>query len=93
MAGASDLGSLDLEHILADCICLLEWPDRLDDELVPESRLEVCIRIEDPRSDMRAVYLTPHGERWAARVDEVHGLGALGGAAGADARGGEFDPH
>ena len=72
MAGAANLASLDLEHILTDCICLLEWPDRLSEELVPEDRLEVCIKIEDPRSDMRKVYIAPYGEVWAAKASEVH---------------------
>ena len=72
MAGAADLASLDLEHILDDCICLLEWPERLSDQLIPNDRLEVCIKIEDPRSNMRRVYLTPHGKSWIAKAAKVH---------------------
>ena len=74
LAGEVDLAALDLVNVLADSICLLEWPDRLG-SFTPSHRLDVDVRIS--ADDARTVQLTPHGKRWKERVN---GIAAASGA-------------
>ena len=70
----ADLKELGLDVVLredAQEICLVEWPDRMGVKYTPTERLEVEIRIEDPRCDMRVAHLTPHGAGWQTRVGRI----------------------
>ena len=65
----ADLGALDMQNTLLDCITLLEWPDRLGG-LTPSTRLDIDIRIGAGGSS-RIVHLWPYGERWVKKVAEL----------------------
>ena len=78
---------LDMENVLADSICLLEWPDRLG-SMVPSQRLDVDVRIASGAADARSVALTPYGSLWEARVRNIalgsHGLEVLHNSLGCE---------
>ncbi|WP_103172007.1 tRNA (adenosine(37)-N6)-threonylcarbamoyltransferase complex ATPase subunit type 1 TsaE [Paracoccus sp. SY] len=69
----SELDELGLEEALADAICLIEWPDRLD--RLPGSAITLAIAPHaDP--DLRDIALiAPDGPRIAARAAFVAGAG------------------
>ena len=71
LGGNANLQELGLDRVLGTCICLVEWPDRLGDYMPPD-RLDICIRIADPRSDLRTAQVTAHGADWKT---EIEGLG------------------
>ena len=60
----SELRELGLEEAMDDCICLIEWPDRLGGRL-PADRLEGAIAFD--REGGRIATLTPHGA-WRGRL-------------------------
>jgi len=57
-----------MDYIAADGLTVVEWPDRLG-SLVPAERLDMEIRLAG--DDVRVAVLTPHGERWRKRMDEL----------------------
>ncbi|MCR9073772.1 MAG: tRNA (adenosine(37)-N6)-threonylcarbamoyltransferase complex ATPase subunit type 1 TsaE [Alphaproteobacteria bacterium] len=64
----SEVEELGLGDAFADTVALVEWPDRLGDDL-PADRLELTLEICHG-SDRRIARLTPHG-RWAGRLDAI----------------------
>jgi len=64
----ADLAALDIDGALERSICLIEWPDRLREVMLPKQRLDLDIRIVGD-NDARSVTLTPHGRRWSAMLD------------------------
>ena len=66
----TNLQELGLDCALGTGICLVEWPDRLGD-YTPPDRLDICIRIADPRSDLRTAQVTAHGAEWQTRIEEL----------------------
>jgi tRNA threonylcarbamoyladenosine biosynthesis protein TsaE len=60
----AELRELGLEEAMEDCICLIEWPDRLGDRL-PADRLEVAIAFDGEGG--RIATLVPHGV-WKGRL-------------------------
>lgn len=59
-----------MDYIAADGLTVVEWPDRLG-SLVPAERLDMEIRLAG--GDVRVAVLTPHGESWRKRMDELTG--------------------
>lgn len=57
-----------MDYIAADGLTVVEWPDRLG-SLVPAERLDMEIRLAG--DDVRVAVLTPHGESWRKRMDEL----------------------
>ena len=57
-----------MDYVVADGLSVVEWPDRLG-SLVPEERLDVEICISG--NDARVVEITPHGESWQHRMEDV----------------------
>ena len=58
-----ELGLLDA---FDNSICLVEWPDRLDDLAPPHA---LTVRMDDPEhTDMRSVTLTWTEDKWTPRV-------------------------
>merc|ERR1712232_286946 len=68
---------LNLDHVMKECISLIEWPSRLG-SMIPSERLEVTIKIDkhnhlhssesDEHENTRILLLKPHGERWIQRL-------------------------
>jgi len=63
---AEEAWELGLEEVFATGVCLIEWPERLDDQ-APNDRLEVALR-ED--GEGRTAMLSGRG-RWSSRVDTI----------------------
>jgi len=40
-----EFSPLNLDHVFANCLSLIEWPIRLPESLVPNDRLDIDIRI------------------------------------------------
>ena len=62
---------IDLAPAFAEQICLVEWPDRLGEQLVSADtppRLEVTLGGIGPQAQGRAVSLRAVGERWQERL-------------------------
>uniref|UniRef100_A0A7S2GEU5 tRNA threonylcarbamoyladenosine biosynthesis protein TsaE n=1 Tax=Octactis speculum TaxID=3111310 RepID=A0A7S2GEU5_9STRA len=73
LSGTIGTVPLDLETKFRQCICLLEWPDRLGTD-IPEERLEVSIRFEGSGSDTRVVFLEPFGSKWEKKLADLGDL-------------------
>lgn len=79
-----DLQALDLDHVFANCISLIEWPSRLGDE-TPSDRLDIRITIPKPTSDgneggddsPRSMLLRPHGTAWIQRIQNLLDEGCI----------------
>lgn len=70
---ASSRPIVDFEHLFNHAIALIEWPDRLDSQTIPEDRLEVTLQypgtsLTDPDSAKRS---------GADAVDDVWGFEAV----------------
>lgn len=57
-----------MDYVVADGLSVIEWPDRLG-SLIPDERLDVEIYISE--NDARIVVITPHGENWQQRMEDV----------------------
>jgi tRNA A37 threonylcarbamoyladenosine biosynthesis protein TsaE len=40
-----DMVPLNLDHVFNNCVALIEWPSRLTADRIPETRLEISMRI------------------------------------------------
>lgn len=75
---ADELFELGLEEAFENALCLIEWPDRMGDDL-PGTTL--CLEFTpDPEGHSRRLTLTARAESWAARLGPV--LAAFEGANG-----------
>lgn len=66
----SELRELGFEEALEDGVLLVEWPDRMAEDL-PEDRLDVIMEVDDGAEDRR-VKLIGRGS-WASRVKILAG--------------------
>ncbi len=66
----SELRELGFEEALDDGVLLVEWPDRMAEDL-PEDRLDVILEVDDGAEDRR-VKLIGRGS-WALRVKSLAG--------------------
>ena len=62
-------------------ISIIEWPSRLG-ELMPSQRLDITFKIDsesmtDAEENTRYLVLTPHGERWVKRLQNIKDEGYL----------------
>ena len=62
LVDSSELIELGLDSALETAVTLIEWPDRLPPELLPDHVLRVDI---SPAGGTRHVTATTHGERWS----------------------------
>mmetsp|Transcript_28455 Transcript_28455/g.63303 ORF Transcript_28455/g.63303 Transcript_28455/m.63303 type:complete len:261 (-) Transcript_28455:20-802(-) len=74
-----ELKPLDMDHVLKECVSLIEWPSRLG-YMTPTTRLDITFRIsrdsdseeEDSESDAeeieRTLTLRAHGAHWEERL-------------------------
>ena len=49
------------DYLNQDGICIIEWPEMIEDQ-IPEERLDVRIKVID--DDVRVFIFTPHGEQY-----------------------------
>jgi len=68
-----DMGILDIPHVFSTSICIIEWPDRMSPELIPESYLGLTISI-DNASQRRSIQVDPRGKKWNNRVGGLYQL-------------------
>jgi tRNA A37 threonylcarbamoyladenosine biosynthesis protein TsaE len=79
---------LNLEHVFKNCISLVEWPERLPAEFIPEERLEISIDFAtkvkpdgsvDMNSDKqyRIMKFNPIGYLWRRRVYDMRYMGYI----------------
>jgi Threonylcarbamoyl adenosine biosynthesis protein TsaE len=79
---------LNLDHVFKNCISLVEWPERLPAELVPEERLEISIdfaknvqhdEVVDSNGDNQCRIMTfnPIGHLWRSRVYDMRYMGYI----------------
>lgn len=69
LSGADDIVALGLdEYLYGDGLCIIEWPDRLED-LVPDERLELELSWVSENS--RRIRITYSSANWRKRVREL----------------------
>ena len=80
---------LNLDHVFANCVSLIEWPERLPKQLVPAERLELSIEYatlsqRDDTTDMdstqqqyRILTFHPYGYTWRRRVKDICDMGYI----------------
>lgn len=69
LRGGDDAFELGMqEQFQGSGICLLEWPERIGEEL-PAQRLEVLF--EHGGDDLRRITLTPHGQRARRLLEQL----------------------
>lgn len=84
LKGGEDLEPLDMDNVVKNGICLIEWPSRLGEDLPPD-RLDVTFRIhdgedfkdEDEESKTRFLTLRAHSGRWEERLKALEDEGYL----------------
>lgn len=83
LKGGEDLEPLDMNNVVKNGICLIEWPSRLGEEL-PLDRLDVTFRIhdgeelvEDEESKTRFLTLRAHSQKWEERLKSLVDEGYL----------------
>ena len=64
-----DLSILGIPSIFANSITLIEWPQRIDIDVLPSSYLEIDITIED--GETRVISFTSIGNQWNDKIDEL----------------------
>jgi tRNA threonylcarbamoyladenosine biosynthesis protein TsaE len=70
LSGADEAVELGLDEAMDSAICLIEWPDRLDD-LTPADALRLDFAMTDLPGERLAQAEGP--ERWAALLDHADG--------------------
>ena len=72
-----DLMPLNLDHVFSNCVALIEWPERMGDQ-IPETRLEISMRISkssdggnDDDDLERTMTLQPFGAVWEERLQRL----------------------
>lgn len=68
-----DMGILNIPHVFSTSLSIIEWPDRLSPELIPESYLGLTISI-DSASQQRSIQLEPRGKKWEERAPQLNEL-------------------
>jgi Threonylcarbamoyl adenosine biosynthesis protein TsaE len=79
---------LNLDHVFKNCLSLIEWPERLPENLVPEERLELSIEYAskmkkdgtidtESTKQYRILTFTPHGYLWRRRVYDIRYMGYI----------------
>mmetsp|Transcript_58618 Transcript_58618/g.174498 ORF Transcript_58618/g.174498 Transcript_58618/m.174498 type:complete len:331 (-) Transcript_58618:223-1215(-) len=85
LKGGEDLEPLDMDNVVKNGICLIEWPSRLGEELPPD-RLDITFRIhdgdeteeeEDEESITRFLTLRAHSQKWEQRLKTLEAEGYL----------------
>lgn len=67
--------ALGLEEAFRDAITLIEWPDRLGDQ-IPPNALVIDLRIPDATPLQRDMTLTAFGAEWSRRINPCLDLAA-----------------
>jgi len=62
----NDIGVED--YLNSDGICIIEWPEMIEDKL-PEERLDIKFKVID--DDTRVLVLTPYGEKYEDLCNDV----------------------
>eukprot|EP01041_Mallomonas_annulata_P002567 gene2566-5010_t len=57
-----DLSMMGIPDIFTSCICVIEWPQRMDEKQMPSNYLDITISIN--KNQTRSVALRPVGSRW-----------------------------
>lgn len=60
-----DLSILGIPEIYSTSLCIIEWPQRMGENL-PEQYLDIVINIGD--DEIRSIKLTPIGNRWVEKL-------------------------
>lgn len=86
LSEGEDLSPLNLDHIMMECISLIEWPSRLGPK-TPSDRLEITIKIDkdfhlvgdngEREESTRNVFLKAFGGRWEDRLKQIQDDGYL----------------
>lgn len=69
LGGPEDVIELGLDEAFSTSVCLVEWPDRLQD-LTPEGALDLTLRMTDEAGRRKAVFESAD-PAWEARVIEA----------------------
>ncbi len=69
LTSPDEVAELGLEDAFADAICLVEWPDRLDD-MTPSGALTLELAMTD-REGERVARLSSEDARWQAIVPDM----------------------
>lgn len=70
-----DLGFLSIPSIFDRTICLIEWPERLNNKYLPQSYITVDITLKkDSHHQSRRVVVGCHGARCVTRMDNLSSL-------------------
>jgi len=64
-----DLSILGFPSIFDTALCLIEWPQRISNSMLPSSYLGVEINISS--HDSRQVKLKPVGKKWAHKMQDI----------------------
>jgi len=80
LSEGEDLSPLNLEHVMTECISLIEWPSRLGTK-IPSERLEITITIDkdeitenysnENEATTRILSIQAYGDRWNQRLEQV----------------------
>lgn len=70
LSGPDETGELGLDEAFETAICLIEWPDRLGDQ-VPAAALTLSLAMTE-LPGARAAVLTSDDRRWAAILGKAH---------------------
>lgn len=87
LSEGEDLSPLNLDHVIEECISLIEWPSRLGIN-TPNERLDVTITIDkenqisgdgddEKEESARILLLKAYGDRWEERLQEIKDNGYL----------------
>lgn len=66
LGDSSELVELGLDEAFEKGVVLIEWPDRLPDELLPQNALKIDLATE---KDGRLAHLSTLGTQWARKVE------------------------
>ncbi|MEM9393829.1 MAG: tRNA (adenosine(37)-N6)-threonylcarbamoyltransferase complex ATPase subunit type 1 TsaE [Pseudomonadota bacterium] len=70
LVSADEVLELGLEDAFQTAICLVEWPDRLED-LAPASALRISLAAVPGEEETRDMELSSVDPRWMARLDPI----------------------
>ncbi|WP_293575024.1 tRNA (adenosine(37)-N6)-threonylcarbamoyltransferase complex ATPase subunit type 1 TsaE [Phaeobacter sp.] len=70
LSDLNEIEELGLTAAFDTAICLIEWPDRLD-ELMPKSALRITLALDPEAQDGRIATLAGEAYRWDALIQQI----------------------
>lgn len=69
-----DMNILNIPAIFTSSLCIIEWPNRLSNDIYPESYLEITLSITKDEQQYRTIHFKSVGTKWINKHNQLNNL-------------------